>query len=114
MAIIVLAETDGCGIEVMVESFQPNVAILGVRRLNGPNGLDMLRQLREVDGLPVVLLTAFDIVEDRLTGFRLGADGAASKPLLMPGCRRWPPIGPHATTSLPRDLRLPRDALGVV
>lgn len=80
----VRAETDGCGIEEMVESFQPDVAILGVRRLHGPNGLDMLRQLREVDDLPVLLLTAFDIAEDRLTGFRLGADDAVSKPFLMP------------------------------
>jgi DNA-binding response OmpR family regulator len=79
----VRAEADGSGIELILESFQPDVAILDVRLPSGPDGYTMVRQLRKLDDLPVVLLTSADSLDDRLTGFRAGADDYLSKPFSM-------------------------------
>lgn len=79
----VRAEPDGSGIEQIVGSFQPHVAILDVRLPTGPDGYTMVRQLRELDDLPVVLLTSADSLDDRLTGFEAGADDYLSKPFSM-------------------------------
>jgi DNA-binding response OmpR family regulator len=79
----VRAEADGSAIEEIVLSFQPDVAILDVRLPTGPDGYSMVRQLRKLDNLPVVLLTSADSLDDRLTGFRAGADDYLSKPFSM-------------------------------
>jgi len=79
----VRAEADGSGIEEIVASFQPDIAILDVRLPIGPDGFSMARQLRQLDDLPVVLLTSADSLDDRLTGFRAGADDYLSKPFSM-------------------------------
>ena len=76
----VRSEADGSAIERIVDSFQPDVAILDVRLPKGPDGYTMVRQLRRRDDLPVVLLTSADSLDDRLTGFRAGADDYVSKP----------------------------------
>jgi two-component system OmpR family response regulator len=79
----VRAEADGLEIDQIVEDFQPDVAILDVRLPTGPDGYSMVRQLRKLDNLPVVLLTSADSLDDRLTGFRAGADDYLSKPFSM-------------------------------
>jgi two-component system OmpR family response regulator len=79
----VRAEPDGSGIEKILETFQPDIAILDVRLPTGPDGYTMVRQLRKLDDLPVVLLTSADSLDDRLTGFRAGADDYLSKPFSM-------------------------------
>lgn len=79
----VRAESDGSSIEQIIDSFQPDVAILDVRLPTGPDGYSMVRQLRRLDDLPVVLLTSADSLDDRLTGFRAGADDYLSKPFSM-------------------------------
>jgi two-component system OmpR family response regulator len=79
----VRAEPDGSGIEKLLETFQPDIAILDVRLPTGPDGYTMVRQLRKLDDLPVVLLTSADSLDDRLTGFRAGADDYLSKPFSM-------------------------------
>lgn len=79
----VRTEPDGCSIENVVASFQPDVAILDVRLPTGPDGYTMVRQLRRLDDLPVLLLTSADSLDDRLTGFRAGADDYLSKPFSM-------------------------------
>lgn len=46
------------------------------------NGLELLEIIREYDReLPVLMLTAFDKEEDRVTGLTLGADDYMGKPL---------------------------------
>jgi DNA-binding response OmpR family regulator len=77
------AASGGSGIERIVESFQPDVAILDVCRPIEPDDCTMVRRLRQVDDLPVVLLTSTDSLDDRLTGFRAGADDFLSKPFSM-------------------------------
>jgi len=79
----VRAEADGSGIAQIVGSFHPDVAILDVRLPTGPDGYAMARQLRKLDDIPIVLLTAADSLDDRLTGFRAGADDYLSKPFSM-------------------------------
>lgn len=79
----VRAEADGSAIQQIVRTFQPDVAILDVRLPTGPDGYTMVKQLRQLDDLPVVLLTSADSLDDRLTGFRAGADDYVSKPFSM-------------------------------
>ena len=79
----VRAEADGSAIQQIVRTFHPDIAILDVRLPTGPDGYTMVKQLRELDDLPVVLLTAADSLDDRLTGFRAGADDYVSKPFSM-------------------------------
>ena len=79
----VQAEAEGSNIEEVVDTFKPDVAILDVRLPVGPDGYTMVRTLRRLDDLPVVLLTSADSLDDRLSGFRAGADDYLSKPFSM-------------------------------
>jgi two-component system response regulator QseB len=52
--------------------------------LPGMDGLTVLRQLRGRDrGLPVLILTARDAIEDRITGLDSGADDYVVKPFAL-------------------------------
>ena len=79
----VRSEADGSDIGQIVASFHPDVAILDLRLPTGPDGYTMARQLRQLDDLPVVLLTSADSLDDRLNGFRAGADDYLAKPFSM-------------------------------
>jgi two-component system OmpR family response regulator len=61
-----------------------DLAILDIE-LPGLNGLDVLRRLRaRKSALPVLMLTAFDTMADRVRGLDLGADDYLSKPFDLP------------------------------
>ena len=48
------------------------------------SGLDVLRKLREqIPGLPLLLLTAKDAVEDRIAGLTAGGDDYVTKPFSL-------------------------------
>ena len=48
------------------------------------SGLDVLRKLREqVPGLPLLLLTAKDSLEDRIAGLTAGGDDYVTKPFSL-------------------------------
>jgi len=82
-------------------------------QLPNMDGLQLLRALRERGThAPVVLLTARDTVEDRVTGLDSGADDYLVKPFAFPellarlrALLRRPPIQ-HGTVLQVRDLRL--------
>ncbi len=58
----------------------PDLMILDVM-LPGMSGLEVCRTLREEGiGVPVLMLTARDALEDKLAGFRCGADDYLTKP----------------------------------
>jgi two-component system OmpR family response regulator len=76
----VRSESDGAKLRSIADQFHPDVAVLDVRLPAGPDGYTMARQLRERNDLPVLLLTAADSLDDRLTGFRAGADDHMGKP----------------------------------
>ena len=48
--------------------------------LPGLNGLEVLRRLRRTSQVPVIILTARDLVMDKVTGLDMGADDYITKP----------------------------------
>ena len=61
-----------------------DLAILDIG-LPGLSGLDLLRRLRaRKSALPVLMLTAFDTLADRVRGLDLGADDYLAKPFDLP------------------------------
>jgi DNA-binding response OmpR family regulator len=72
--------------------------------LPGKDGLDVLRELRSTDlSTPVLILTARDAIDDRVTGLDAGADDY----LVKPPTRHAPPrpdgAGDSASSGLPRN-----------
>ena len=69
---------------VLACSGEYDVVVLDVM-LPGPSGFEILHEMRRraVD-TPVLILTARDALEDRLTGFERGADDYLSKPFALP------------------------------
>jgi two-component system, OmpR family, response regulator len=74
---------DGLDIVAAAAAFQPDLAVLDVRLAEGPSGLGVAERLRAVVDLPIVFLTAADGLEDRLAGFRSGADDYLVKPVAL-------------------------------
>ena len=79
----VRAEADGSDLPQVVDVFHPDLAVLDVRLPVGPDGYGMAGILRRTSALPLLFLTAADTVEDRLAGFRAGADDYVIKPFSM-------------------------------
>ncbi len=73
----------GTGIEEVIETFHPDLAILDVRLPVGPDGYAIARRLRAASDVAVVFLTAADSVEARLAGFQAGGDDYLVKPFSM-------------------------------
>lgn len=77
----VRAEPNGTCLDAVTQEFRPDLAILDVRLPVGPDGYTMARMLREAGGsVPVMMLSAADSVDDRLAGFKAGADDHLGKP----------------------------------
>jgi two-component system phosphate regulon response regulator PhoB len=73
---------DGAEALRAIEAEAPDLVVLDLM-LPGLPGLDVLRELRrrpEMEGIPVVLLTARREEQDRVEGLRLGADDYLPKP----------------------------------
>ena len=76
----VLALSDGSEFDAQLRSFRPDLVLLDVRLPEGPDGLALGRRLRSDSDVPLVFLTAADELDDRLAGFRSGADDYLTKP----------------------------------
>ncbi|SOJ57928.1 putative transcriptional regulatory protein TcrX [Mycobacterium simulans] len=71
---------DGLSAIAAARAERPDVVVLDVM-LPDMSGLDVLHKLRnENPGLPVLLLTAKDAVEDRIAGLTAGGDDYVTKP----------------------------------
>lgn len=57
-----------------------DVVVLDVM-LPGRSGLDLCRELRRVSPVPIILVTALGVLDDRLAGFDAGADDYLVKPV---------------------------------
>lgn len=57
----------------------PSLVLLDVM-MPEMDGFEVLRRIREKSNVPVIMLTARDLVEDKLLGFGLGADDYIVKP----------------------------------
>ncbi len=66
----------------IASSYQPDVILLDVM-LPGMNGFEVCRELKrnpKTDNIYIIMLTALNDVEDRIRGFKVGADSFISKP----------------------------------
>jgi two-component system OmpR family response regulator len=74
---------DGASAVASARTTPPDVVVLDVM-LPDMSGLEVLRRLREqIPGLPVLLLTAKDSVEDRIDGLTAGGDDYVVKPFSL-------------------------------
>jgi two-component system OmpR family response regulator len=65
------------------KSFAPDIAVLDIMLPDG-DGLSLMKSLRSVHaGLPVLLLTAKDAVDDRVAGLTAGGDDYVTKPFSL-------------------------------
>ena len=76
------------GVEALsqVDGIQPNLVILDVS-MPGMDGYEVCRRLRQkpnLTGLPIMMLTANDTLEQKVKGFEAGADDYMVKPFQMP------------------------------
>lgn len=63
----------------LLKSMDFDIAIIDIM-MPDEDGLSLLTSLREEGDLPVILLTARDLAEDRIEGLRRGADDYLTKP----------------------------------
>lgn len=74
---------DGATALELARANPPDVVVLDVM-LPDMSGLDVLHKLREqIPGLPLLLLTAKDSVEDRIAGLTAGGDDYVTKPFSL-------------------------------
>lgn len=74
---------DGLLAEKMLLKSKYDCLILDIN-LPGKNGYDVCKDFRQFDaGTPVIMLTAFDELEDKVKGFDCGADDYLTKPFYM-------------------------------
>ncbi len=74
---------DGASAIALARENPPDVVVLDVM-LPDMSGLDVLARLREqIPGLPLLLLTAKDSVEDRIAGLTAGGDDYVTKPFSL-------------------------------
>ena len=75
---VLQAPTGERGLE-LISQHQPSLVILDIG-LPGIDGLEVCRQLRVTNAVPVLFLTARDGELDRIIGLELGADDYVTKP----------------------------------
>jgi DNA-binding response OmpR family regulator len=79
----VRTERSGSAIRKVMTEFRPSLAVVDLRLPEGPDGFGITRQLRAMSDLAIMFVSASDRVEDRIAGFRLGADDFLTKPFVM-------------------------------
>ncbi|MBI4319849.1 MAG: response regulator transcription factor [Chloroflexi bacterium] len=75
----VLAAHDSHTALRLLEREQPDLAVLDVN-LGTSNGFELLKTIRRRSSLPVIMLTARDVEDDKVLGLDLGADDYITKP----------------------------------
>jgi DNA-binding response OmpR family regulator len=108
---------DGAGALKLLGDVQPDLVVLDVR-LGDTNGLDVLKHLRRDHALPVIMLSALDTEDDKVSALDLGADDYVTKPFAfrelvarIRACLRRPP--PGAAPSRQPDCRLRVGPIGL-
>jgi DNA-binding response OmpR family regulator len=75
--------TEGTSASGMMLPKVPSCIVSDIRMPGGPDGLELLQWIRSSDTLkrvPVILLTAKGLTEDRIAGYKAGADVYLPKP----------------------------------
>jgi DNA-binding response OmpR family regulator len=73
---------DGVAGLQMALAERPNIVVLDLM-LPLIDGFELCRRLRQVSGVPVIMLTARDELDDRVRGLDLGADDYLTKPFQL-------------------------------
>ena len=74
---------DGMRFGELVTNVRPDLVLLDVSLPQGPDGFELARQLRACSDAPIVFITAFDSLNDRLASFDVGADDFLPKPFAL-------------------------------
>lgn len=80
---VVRALPTGEKAEHVAGEFRPDLAILDVELGGGPDGYTVARRLKTIGDFPILFLTGKADLQDRLTGFDVGADDYLVKPFSM-------------------------------
>src|SRR5438477_9205865 len=75
----VLTAADGKEALAQAQTHHPDLVVLDWM-MPGLDGLEVARRLRAAEGMPILMLTARDAVEDRVEGLDQGADDYLVKP----------------------------------
>ncbi len=75
----VLTLADGSDVKKILRKESPEMVILDIM-LPGKDGLEVLKEIRADDPIPVIMLTAKGDQTDRIVGLELGADDYLPKP----------------------------------
>ncbi len=73
---------DGLACLTAVRSHPPQLVLLD-RMLPGMDGVEVCRQLRALDGPPVIMLTVRDALAEKIDGLESGADDYLTKPFAL-------------------------------
>ena len=73
---------DACGVVELLRDGAFDLVLLDIL-LPDSNGLDMLAELRRLQRVPVILMSALGAEQDRIVGFSQGADDYLPKPFSM-------------------------------
>jgi DNA-binding response OmpR family regulator len=104
---------DGDEALAMIHSERPDLVVLDLA-LPKRDGFTVLEQVREKTDLPIIVLTARGLEEDKIKGLRLGADDYLTKPFSPPELvariesvlRRSAPRAPRSGTIDTHDLAI--------
>jgi PAS domain S-box-containing protein len=74
-----IVTSDPLDVVSLIEMEEPDLVLLDLM-LSGTSGFDLLEQIREMSGVPVIMLSARERVEDTVRALRMGADDYIGKP----------------------------------
>jgi len=70
---------DGSKVVPLIRQQMPDLILLDLM-LPGRNGLDLCKEIRTFSEVPIIMISARNMVDDRLQGLELGADDYICKP----------------------------------
>mgnify|MGYP001104346299 CR=1 FL=1 len=73
---------DGADAIEKVKEFKPDLFIIdsSMPKMSGPELVTQLRQIKEFNTIPIIMLTAKDNIKDKVEGFACGVDDYVTKP----------------------------------
>ena len=79
----VITSAKAAGVLDLVRVHKPPLIVLDLRLPDG-NGFDLCQQIRRESAVPIIILSAYGQLDDKLRGFEVGADDYLTKPYDAP------------------------------